>query len=328
MALTVAVCLGLNGCMKVTADYQVNADDTARAKMIIAYKDSDLETISQMSGTSVEDMKAELKASIESSFEEDADQNVKIEEYAADGYTGYLLTDAEPEPISRIAEDNDDTGELNLKHEKNQFILDGFIDLTGPEYDPAANGFVDPVMLSMAQSIELELSFTFPGKVKSSTGVIDGNKVTFTPKLGQSTEIKAVAADGIALSPVLLLAIAVGAIAVLAGLSILLLTLRKKRAAGAVGPDFGAGGPAGPSGLSFGPGGPAGQTGFGVPGAIGATGFAGAPGYSAAPAAGVYPAAPTGGGYPAAAVPPGIASAGAGSGAAYPAGPIAGGYPA
>ena len=42
-------------------------------------------------------------------------------------------------------------------------------------------------------NFEFQISITFPGEVKSATGAVDGNTVTWEPKIGENTRIEAVA---------------------------------------------------------------------------------------------------------------------------------------
>ncbi|MDR1189183.1 MAG: hypothetical protein LBK95_17330 [Bifidobacteriaceae bacterium] len=225
LGLTALMVVGLSACMKMDAEFTVNTDNTVSSKMIVAGQDSVLEPAAAMAGVSVREL---LAQSMESSGQSLDDPDVKYEEYAADGYTGWTITSTKPQPLGDFQGETAQAGSMSLIRDGDEFKLTGTVDMTS---EASAMGGSDEAA-SMMEGVDIKFTFIFPGKVKSSTGTIDGNKVTFTPKVGESTSIEAVASAKAGLGSLLIiLGIAVGGIVVVAAVFILLLRARKNKAA-------------------------------------------------------------------------------------------------
>jgi hypothetical protein len=314
VGLAAALALLMTGCVREHVDFTVNSDDTVSIAGTMALDDAFLAQMASMQGLTAEEFLERMKSDPDLNEQLGAKGKVDLEDYAADGYTGWTFQAREPETLESFNEpgEDDSTGDVTVTRRGDEFVVNGEIDMTpealGPEYAVGD----DPATQSLLNRLDLKITFTFPGKVKSSTGVIDGNKVTFTPKMGERTKIEAVASAKAGLGSLLvILGIAVGVIAVVALLAIMLLKGKKKRAAARAAAEA-------PADLGY-PG--AGYPGFGQPGF-------GQPGFGAPPA-GAYPPAvsqPQGfGAPPGAAVPPAAPQAfGAPPAAGYPAQP---GYP-
>ena len=115
--------------------------------------------------------------------------------------------------------------------EGDEFHVTGGFDMSGEEFTGTE------VPQEFMDNFEFRISITFPGEVTSSTGAVDGNTVTWEPKIGQNTRIEAVAsAIPSSSSPVLLIVlIAVGALA----LGALVYFLTHRTPAPAAGPTTG-----------------------------------------------------------------------------------------
>ena len=76
-------------------------------------------------------------------------------------------------------------------------------------------------------NFEFRVSITFPGEVKSATGDIDGNTVTWEPRIGENTRVEAVASAIPSASSPLLMILLIAAGALVLGAIVFLLTHRK-----------------------------------------------------------------------------------------------------
>ena len=66
-------------------------------------------------------------------------------------------------------------------------VVSGAIDMSGQEFTGTE------VPEEFMDNFEFRVSITFPGEVKSATGDIDGNTVTWEPTIGENTRVEAVA---------------------------------------------------------------------------------------------------------------------------------------
>ena len=197
-----AIALLLAGCFKVNMDLEVSADDMVSGTAVIAVDESLLE----LSGQSVDDLFAEMDLS-------DLPEGSTAEPYEEDGFVGQQIT-IEAVPLSEFAGNETLSGgatgeDLSIVREGDEFHVTGGFDMSGEEFTGTE------VPQEFMDNFEFQISITFPGEVISSTGTVDGNTVTWEPKIGQNTRIEAVAsAIPSSSSPVLLIVlIAVGALA-------------------------------------------------------------------------------------------------------------------
>ena len=219
-----AIALLLAGCFKVNMDLEVSADDMVSGTAVIAVDESLLE----LSGQSVDDLFAEMDLS-------DLPEGSTAEPYEEDGFVGQRIT-IEAVPLSEFAGNEALSGgatgeDLSIVREGDEFHVTGGFDMSGEEFTGTE------VPQEFMDNFEFQISITFPGEVISSTGAVDGNTVTWEPKIGQNTRIEAVAsAIPSSSSPVLLIVlIAVGALA----LGALVYFLTHRTPAPAAGPTTG-----------------------------------------------------------------------------------------
>ncbi len=196
-----AIALLLAGCFKVNMDLEVSADDMVSGTAVIAVDESLLE----LSGQSVDDLFAEMDLS-------DLPEGSTAEPYEEDGFVGQRIT-IDAVPLSEFAGNETLSGgatgeDLSIVREGDEFHVTGGFDMSGEEFTGTE------VPQEFMDNFEFRISITFPGEVISSTGTVDGNTVTWEPKIGQNTRIEAVAsAIPSSSSPVLLIVlIAVGAL--------------------------------------------------------------------------------------------------------------------
>ena len=209
-----AMALLLAGCFKVDMDLEVAADNTVSGSAIIAVEDSLLE----LTGQDVDQLFADMDLS-------DLPPGSTAEEYREDGFVGQRITFAEM-PLDEFATNNALSGsgtgeELSIVRQGDEFLVTGGFDMSGEEFTGTE---IPPGIMD---SFEFQISITFPGEVKSATGDIDGNTVTWAPTFGENTRVEAVAsAIPSSSSPLLMIVLIAVAVLVLGG-AVFFLTHRK-----------------------------------------------------------------------------------------------------
>ncbi len=165
----------MTGCLKLDMDLQVSPDNTVSGSVIFAVDKQLLE----LTGGSFEDAVAgesPLPAGIDVKTEDYEDDNFVGQKYEFDGV-----------PLEAF-NTPDDPEALNIVREGDTFEVSGVLDMSNGD----TTGLGD-VTQEVANSAEIRVSITFPGPVESGSGEIDGNTVTWTPTLGERTELTAVA---------------------------------------------------------------------------------------------------------------------------------------
>lgn len=209
-----ALVLLLAGCFKVNMDVEVSPENTVSGSAVIAVDESLLELSGQSADQLFEDMDlSELPPGATSA------------PYQEDGFIGQEIT-FEEMTLADFTADNALSGsqggeDLNIVRQGDEFLVTGAFDMSGDEF---SGGQIPQQFLD---TFEFRISITFPGEVKSATGEIDGNTVTWEPKIGQNTQVQAVASAIPSASSPLLLIVVIGAGALILGAIAFLLTHRK-----------------------------------------------------------------------------------------------------
>ena len=209
-----AIALLLAGCFKVDMNLEVAADNTISGTAVIAVDESLLE----LTGQNVDQLFADMDLS-------DLPPGSTTEAYQEDGFVGQEITFAEM-PLDEFAGNNALSGsgtgeELNIVRQGDEFHVTGGFDMSGQEFTGT------DIPQQFMDSFEFQISITFPGEVKSSTGDIDGNTVTWAPTFGENTRVEAVAsAIPSSSSPLLMIVLIAVAVLVLGG-AVFFLTHRK-----------------------------------------------------------------------------------------------------
>jgi hypothetical protein len=230
------IALLLAGCVKVDMDLEISPDNTVSGQAILAVDQS----VVELSGQSADELFRDLDLS-------DLPEGATVEPYEGDGFVGQQVN-FDDVALSEFTggETLGASGEeLSITRVGDEFHVAGRLDMSGTEF---SGGQVPQQLLD---TMEFRIAITFPGPVESSTGSVDGNTVTWEPRIGQNTEIRAVAsAIPSGGSPWLLIALVAAAALILA--AVLFLLVGRKRPAPAEGPvegvaaDVGAGAVAGP----------------------------------------------------------------------------------
>ncbi|MDR1117847.1 MAG: hypothetical protein LBL01_00925 [Bifidobacteriaceae bacterium] len=189
-AALLGVALALGGCMKMVSDQVIHPDNTVSLDVILAYSDAALAGTARAMGVTEEEVLIHFDA--EGRAREYADrlaEGLLLEDYAQDGYTGWRITSESPIPLADLAAP---AGQPAIFREGDQFRVQGDINLAAASED-IEQIRRDTTAAQMLDSMIWEVRYEFPGPVESATGEIDGNTVTFYPKLGEQTAVEVVA---------------------------------------------------------------------------------------------------------------------------------------
>ena len=214
-----ALALLLAGCFKVDMDVEVSPENTVSGSVIIAVDES----LPQLSGRSADQLFQEMNLS-------DLPAGATSNRYEEDGFVGQEIT-FEDVPLEDFTQNSAVSGsgaatgeELNIVRRGDEFHVTGGFDMTGQDFTGTE------IPQEFLDSIEFRISVTFPGEVKSATGEIDGNTVTWVPKVGQNTRVEAVASAIPSESSPLLMILLIAAGALVLGAIAFLLTHRRTSA--------------------------------------------------------------------------------------------------
>ena len=211
-----AMALLLAGCFKVNMDVEVSPENTVSGSAVIAVDES----ILQLSGQSADQLFRDMNLS-------DLPAGATVGPYEEDGFIGREIT-FDDMPLEAFTQNNTLSGssggtgeELNIVRQGDEFHVTGAFNMTGSEFTGTE------IPEQFLESFEFRISITFPGEVKSATGEIDGNTVTWEPRIGQSNPIEAVASATPSKSSPILMILLIAAGALVLGAIAYLLTHRK-----------------------------------------------------------------------------------------------------
>ncbi|MDR1799910.1 MAG: hypothetical protein LBR19_08560 [Bifidobacteriaceae bacterium] len=196
LALLGVLALSLTGCMKMAANFTINADDSVDGDMVLAMEDASMAEFAALMGTDVDGMWSmmgydSMDAYLDAAASEMDEAFTGYEAYAQDGYTGrrYLMEGLTLNDIGGGAQ-----GDLSITRSGDEYHLDGVLDMGSEMEDAFAEAAaLGSSMTEMLESMSFEFSFTFPGPVLSGSGVISGNTITFPISLTGATTMTAVA---------------------------------------------------------------------------------------------------------------------------------------
>jgi hypothetical protein len=218
VAAVAALAMLMSACLKLDIDLALSPDDTVSGAIVFAMDKGLLD----LAGQSFDDLLAE-SAPIPEDIE-----GVTVEDYEDDEFVGQQFT-FEAVPISEFADAGE--GQLSIVHEGDVFRVSGVLDLSsGLTGATGLSGF-DPSQF--LEGAELRVRVTFPGEVIEANGEVDGNSVTWTPVVGERTDIEATgsAVEGGGSSNLMLWLIIGGVVLLLVIAAVVILARRKPAAA-------------------------------------------------------------------------------------------------
>ncbi|MDR2348072.1 MAG: hypothetical protein LBD90_05570 [Bifidobacteriaceae bacterium] len=217
-AAVVLLALSLSSCAKIHAEFDIKSETAYRFHAIMAVSNATIARAAAITGSSRDATLAEIRLALMSNFENlDTSTMLDVSDYDDGEFVGTEATSAVDMAVARL---NDSEGMTTLSITKvdSEFILEGAVDLSDPEYSSFA-----VAAGATPSDVEIQVTFTFPGRVKSGNGVISGRSIVFRPTIGEVTQIEAVAsAQG---GPSLFLLAGIGVFAVICAF-VLIRTLR------------------------------------------------------------------------------------------------------
>ncbi|HEX6231427.1 MAG TPA: hypothetical protein VF029_06910 [Actinomycetota bacterium] len=172
-----ALAVLLSACLKLDMDLSVNADDTVSGTVVFALDKQLLE----LTGQSAEDL-----LGTDAPVPTDA-EGVSTERYEDDRFQGQRYS-FESVSLARFNEGGDPDA-LQIVRDGDAFRVTGVLDLSEATGGTGVTGFPD--LEGAFEGAELRIRMTFPGEVTESNGTVDGNTVTWEPRIGERTEIRA-----------------------------------------------------------------------------------------------------------------------------------------
>jgi hypothetical protein len=218
-ALSTVAAVTLSGCIKADVDAKIKANTKMDATMIVAFSEETMKMMESMAGsmgdtdsktptTKAKSMEAQMKESV-AKAQKDLPKGSKVSFYKKDGWIGQKieLKDVDAATLSKsgssagsmLGSSDDDSSSSSSPASTLKIVKKGdTLELSGSFGEDAAkdssgSGMDMDALGSMGKKPEIRYKFTFPGKVISANGKIDGNSVTWKPALDKKTVFKAVA---------------------------------------------------------------------------------------------------------------------------------------
>jgi len=233
LAAAAVIVVALSGCMKVDIDLKLKSNNTVDGTMILAMNSS----LAQLAGQDPKALADELNKQVLSG--ENGPKNARTEAYSDGTFVGTKITFLD-EPISTFngssaspdaspTADTTGSDDLKIVRDGDDFVFTGSFDAT------AASIGVDTGtdLSSLASGAQLVVAITFPGEVKEHNGTLKDRTVTWTPKVGEKTDMHA-RGSAVSSSSLLMKLLVAGAavlLLVLLGLLIAWLIIRGRRKA-------------------------------------------------------------------------------------------------
>lgn len=198
-AAAVAV-LALTGCVRTTVDTTIKSDDTFTQHSIIAFDDSVAAQVGDEAGLDVANLREQLESAPEfGELQERFPGQITVVDYDDGKLRGVEITlsDVPLEEFNTAAAQAGAglTGGATLSRVDDTFV----VEMVLPEEAGLDDLGVSPSQLQLlAGSLDIGVSYTFPGPVESTTaGVIDGHTVTLgLADIASGQDIRIVASAG------------------------------------------------------------------------------------------------------------------------------------
>lgn len=201
--------LALTGCVRTTVDTTITSDDTFSQHSIIAFNDTVAAQVSDEVGLDATNLREQLESAPEfAEFQQSFPGQIEVVDYDDGELRGVelTLTDIPIEEFNNAATQAGTglTGGATLSREDDTFV----VEMSFPETAGLADLGVSESQLGLlAGSLDIGVSYTFPGPIESATvGTVDGHTVTLglaDLAGGQDVRIVASAGDSINWGPIL-----------------------------------------------------------------------------------------------------------------------------
>ncbi|MDR3359613.1 MAG: hypothetical protein LBO20_02965, partial [Bifidobacteriaceae bacterium] len=224
----------MGGCFKLDAQFEVTTEDkkdTVSGTVVFALADKAFNLVEEATEIGQSDLLESLEDEVKASAEDAFGTSGQVTEYDAEGHQGFQVALAGV-PLSKFGAGQD--GDLAITHADDQFKLSGYLDvgsfaratIDSIGADEFADVEAQAALSKLLDKASATVSFTFPGKVLSTSGTADGKTATFQLSLEGPTKIEAIAKD----SPFPWMAIIiVVAVVALAAAAVVLIRVRRRR---------------------------------------------------------------------------------------------------
>lgn len=169
----------MTGCIKLDMNLTVTTDDTVSGTVVFGFS----KQLLQLTGQSADQLFKDSGSGIPSDI-----PGATAAPYEDDQFVGRKIT-FDQVPLSRF---NTPDSDIKIEHVGDEFHVSGTMD-TSTGSSGTSGGSLSDVPQQFLSTAQISISMTFPGPVSSASGEIDGNTVTWTPKLGETTDITATA---------------------------------------------------------------------------------------------------------------------------------------
>ncbi|MDR7383076.1 LppM family (lipo)protein [Promicromonospora iranensis] len=164
--------LTLSGCVRMGVEVDLKADDAAASSVVLAVEDKYLDQTGQSPDSVID--------ALTQGQDDPAQDAVRTENFQQDGYTGtrYVYPDV------AIGDVGAQVGwPIEVVRKGRDYVVSGTLDLTEESLRSRGGASIE--------NLSVTVDLTFPGKVKSSNGTVDGNTVRWEPTVGEAVEIRA-----------------------------------------------------------------------------------------------------------------------------------------
>lgn len=172
VAVLAVLTLTLSGCVRMGVEVDLKADDTAGSSVVLAVEDDYLARTGQSPDQVIDTLTQDK--------DDPAQDAVGTESFQQDGYTGtrYVY------PETKIGDVGAQVGwPIKVVRKGDDYLVSGTLDLTEQALGTRGGASVD--------NLSVTVDITFPGKVKTSNGTVDGNTVRWEPTVGEAVQIRA-----------------------------------------------------------------------------------------------------------------------------------------
>ena len=173
-----AIALLMTGCIKLDMDLKVSSDNKVSGTVVVAFNKQLLSLTGQDPSQVIAGSGVNLPAS--------AAPGTSVAPYSDDQFAGETIT-YDNVDLSQFDQGNAGNT-VTIERVGDEFRVSGTIDFTN---EGGANNPLGGTAQQALSSAQLSIKLTFPGAVSTSNGQIDGNSVTWVPKIGEKTDLTA-----------------------------------------------------------------------------------------------------------------------------------------
>jgi hypothetical protein len=175
-----AIVLLMTGCIKLDMDLKISSDNKVSGTVIFAFNKQLLSLTGQSPTQVIEGSGESIPGS--------GAPGTSVSPYEDDQFSGEKVT-YEDVDLGLINQGST-ADSLKIERVGDEFHISGTLDFGNT--DAQGNPLGDAAQQTLS-SAQLSVKLTFPGAVTASNGQVEGNSVTWTPKIGEKMPLTAVA---------------------------------------------------------------------------------------------------------------------------------------